>query len=160
MGYIKGRHRSQGLLLPQTIDDYVADNNGVRAIAAFLERLDFVKLGFVRAEAAATGRPGYDPRILMGLYLWGHLNGVCSSRKLARECERNLEVIWLCEQLHPDFKTIADFRSVNGVGIKGVVTEFRGWCLAAGLYGKEIVAVDGSKFKAVNSKQRNYTRAK
>lgn len=160
MGYIKGSHRNQGLLLPQTIDDYVAENNEVRAIAAFLERLDFVKLGFVRAEAAATGRPGYDPRILMGLYLWGHLNGLCSSRKLARECHRNLEVIWLCEQLHPDFKTIADFRTANASGIKGVVVEFRRWCLAAGLYGREIVAVDGSKFKAVNSKQRNYTGEK
>lgn len=160
MGYIKGSHRSQGLLLPQTIDDYVAENNAVRAIAAFLERLDFVKLGFVRAKAAATGRPGYDPRILMGLYLWGHLNGLCSSRKLARECHRNLEAIWLSEQLHPDFKTIADFRTANAAGIKGVMVEFRRWCLAAGLYGKEIVAVDGSKFKAVNSKQRNYTREK
>jgi transposase len=160
MGYIKGSHRSQGLLLPQTIDDYVAENNAVRAIAAFLERLNFQKLGFVRAEAAATGRPGYDPRILMGLYLWGQLNGLCSSRKLARECYRNLEVIWLCEQQHPDFKTIADFRKDNAAGIKGVVVEFRHWCLAAGLYGKEIVAVDGSKFKAVNSKQRNYTQEK
>jgi transposase len=160
MGYIKGRHRSQGLLLPPTIDDYVEENNAVRAIAAFLERLDFVKLEFVRAQAAATGRPGYDPRILMGLYLWGHLNGLCSSRKLARECHRNLEVIWLCEQLHPDFKTIADFRTANAAGIKGVVVEFRRWCLAAGLYGQEIVAVDGSKFKAVNSQQRNYSREK
>lgn len=160
MGYIKGSDRSQGVLLPQTIDDYIGENNAVRAIAAFLERLDFVKLGFVRAQAAETGRPGYDPRILMGLYLWGHLNGLCSSRKLARECHRNLEVIWLCENLHPDFKTIADFRTGNGAGIKGVVVEFRRWCLAAGLYGKEIVAVDGSKFKAVNSKQRNYTREK
>lgn len=160
MGYIKGSQRSQGLLLPQTLDDYVAENNAVRAIAAFLERLDFVRLGFVRGEAAATGRPGYDPRILMGLYLWGHLNGLCSTRKLARECHRNLEVIWLCEQLHPDFKTLADFRRANATGIKGVVVEFRRWCLAAGLYGQEIVAVDGSKFKAVNSKQRNYTRTK
>jgi transposase len=160
MGYIKGSDRSQAVLLPQTVDDYVAENNPVRAIAAFLERLDFVKLGFVRAEAAATGRPGYDPRLLMGLYLWGHLNGLCSSRKLARECQRNLEVIWLCTNLQPDFKTIADFRTANGAGIKGVVVEFRRWCLAAGLYGKEIVAVDGSKFKAVNSKQRNYTREK
>jgi len=160
MGYIKGSDRSQGVLLPQTVDDYVAENNAVRAIAAFLERLDFVKLGFVRAQAAETGRPGYDPRLLMGLYLWGHLNGMCSSRKLARECHRNLEVIWLGGNLHPDFKTIADFRTANGAGIKGVVVEFRRWCMVAGLYGKEIVAVDGSKFKAVNSKQRNYTREK
>ncbi len=160
MGYIKGSDRSQGMLLPRTLDDYVAGNNAVRAIAAFLERLDFVKLGFVRAAAAETGRPGYDPRLLMGLYLWGHLNGLSSTRKLERECQRNLEVIWLCTNLHPDFKTIADFRTANGEGIKGVVVEFRRWCLAAGLYGKEIVAVDGSKFKAVNSKQRNYTREK
>ena len=160
MGYIKGIDRSQGVLLPQTIDDYVAENNAVRAVEAFLERLDFVKLGFVRAQAAETGRPGYDPRLLMGLYLWGHLNGLCSSRKLARECQRNLEVIWLCRNLQPDFKTIADFRRANGAGIKGVVVEFRRWCVAAGLYGKEIVAVDGSKFKAVNSRQRNYTREK
>ena len=160
MGYIKGSDRSQGMLLPQTIDDYIGENNAVRAIAAFLERVDFVKLGFVRARAADTGRPGYDPRLLMGLYLWGSLNGLCSSRKLAHECQRNLEVIWLCENLHPDFKTIADFRAANAAGIRGVVVEFRRWCLAAGLYGKEIVAVDGSKFKAVNSKQRNYTREK
>jgi transposase len=160
MGYIKGSDRSQVMLLPPTLDDYVAENNAVRAIAAFLERLDFVKLGFVRARAAETGRPGYDPHILMGLYMWGHLNSVRSSRKLERECQRNLEVIWLCEQLRPDFQTIADFRTANAEGIKGVVVEFRRWCLAAGLYGQEIVAVDGSKFKAVNSKQRNYTRKK
>jgi hypothetical protein len=96
----------------------------------------------------------------MGLFLWGHLNGIRSSRKLERESHRNLEVIWLCENLRPDFKTIADFRKDNGAGIKGVVVEFRLWCLRAGLYGKEIVAVDGSKFKAVNSKERNFTKKK
>jgi transposase len=158
MSYIKGQERSQSVLFPSTLDEYVAENNAVRAIAAFLGRLDFVKLKFVRGEAAGTGRPGYDPRVLMGLYLWGHLNGMRSSRKLERECARNLEVIWLCENLRPDFKTIADFRKDNGEGIKGVVVEFRRWCLAAGLYGQEIVAVDGSKFKAVNSKERNFTR--
>jgi len=96
----------------------------------------------------------------MGLFLWGHLNGIRSSRKLERESHRNLEVIWLCENLRPDFKTIADFRKDNGAGIKGVVVEFRLWCMAAGLYGQEMVAVDGSKFKAVNSKERNFTRKK
>ena len=160
MGYIKGSQREQAVLLPPSVDEYVAENNPVRAIAAFLGRLDFVKLGFVRGQAADTGRPGYDPRLLMGLYLWGHLNGIRSSRKLERECQRNLEVIWLCENLRPDFKTIADFRKANGRGIKGVVVEFRLWCLAADLYGKEMVAVDGSKFKAVNSKERNFTRGK
>jgi len=160
MGYIKGQERSQSVLFPGTVDEYIAANNEVRAIAAFLGRLDFVKLGFVRGQAAGTGRPGYDPRLLMGLFLWGHLNGIRSSRKLERESHRNLEVIWLCENLRPDFKTIADFRKDNGAGIKGVVVEFRLWCLRAGLYGKEIVAVDGSKFKAVNSKERNFTKKK
>lgn len=160
MGYIKGKERSQSVLFPGTVDEYIAENNEVRAIAAFLGRLDFVKLRFVRGQAAGTGRPGYDPRLLMGLFLWGHLNGIRSSRKLERESHRNLEVIWLCENLRPDFKTIADFRKDNGAGIKGVVVEFRLWCLAEGLYGKEIVAVDGSKFKAVNSKERNFTRKK
>jgi transposase len=160
MSYIKGQERNQSVLFPSTLDEYVAENNAVRAIAAFLGRLDFVKLKFVRGQAAETGRPGYDPRVLMGLFLWGHLNGIRSSRKLERECQRNLEVIWLCENLRPDFKTIADFRKDNGAGIKGVVVEFRLWCMAAGLYGQEMVAVDGSKFKAVNSKERNFTRKK
>lgn len=160
MGYIKGQERGQSVLFPSTVDEYIGENNAVRAIAAFLGRLDFEKLEFVRGRAAGTGRPGYDPRLLMGLFLWGHLNGIRSSRKLEQECQRNLEAIWLCENLRPDFKTIADFRKDNGRGIKGVVVEFRMWCLAAGLYGKEVVAVDGSKFKAVNSKERNYTGKK
>ena len=160
MGYIKGQERGQSILFPSTVDEYIEEENAVRAMAAFLARVNFAKLGFVRARAAETGRPGYDPRLLMGLFLWGHMNGVRSSRKLERECRRNLEVMWLCENLRPDFKTIADFRKDNGAGIKGVVVEFRLWCLAAGLYGQELVAVDGSKFKAVNSKERNYTRSK
>jgi transposase len=160
MGYIKGSERGQSVLFPSTVDEYIEESNAVRAIAAFLARVDFAKLGFVRARAAETGRPGYDPRLLMGLFIWGHLNGIRSSRKLERESHRNLEVIWLCENLRPDFKTIADFRKDNGTGIKGVVVEFRLWCLAEGLYGKEIVAVDGSKFKAVNSKERNFTKGK
>jgi transposase len=160
MGYIKGNERGQSILFPATVEEYIEEENAVRAIAAFLGRVNFAKLGFVRGRAAETGRPGYDPRLLMGLFLWGHLNGVRSSRKLERECRRNLEVIWLCENLRPDFKTIADFRKDNGAGIRGVVVEFRLWCLAAGLFGKEMVAVDGSKFKAVNSKERNFTKAK
>ena len=160
MGYIKGNERGQSILFPATVDEYIEEQNAVRAIAAFLARVNFAKWGFVRAQAAETGRPGYDPRLLMGLFLWGHMNGVRSSRKLERECRRNLEVMWLCENLRPDFKTIADFRKDNGAGIKGVVVEFRLWCLAAGLYGQELVAVDGSKFKAVNSKERNFTKGK
>lgn len=160
MGYIEGAELGQSIMFPATVDEYIKEENPVRAIAAFLERVDFVKLEFKRAEAADTGRPGYDPRLLMGLFLWGHMNGVRSSRKLERECQRNLEVIWLCRKLEPDFKTIADFRKDNGEGIKGVVTEFRVWCLAAGLYGRETVAVDGSKFKAVNSRERNFSQDK
>src|SRR2546422_4196608 len=160
MGYIKGKERGQSVLFPGTVDEYIGENNEVRAIAAFLGRLDFVKLRFVRGQAAGTGRPGYDPRLLMGLFLWGHLNGIRSSRKLERESHRNLEVIWLCENLRPDFKTIADFRKDNGAGIKGVVVEFRLWCLRAGLYGQEIVAVGGRKVKTGDRKEGDFTREK
>src|SRR5437899_10515483 len=132
MGYIKGRERNQSVLFPGTVDEYIAENNEVRAIAAFVGRLDFVKLRFVRGRAAETGRPGYDPRMLMGLYLWGHLNGVRTTRKLERECGRNLEVMWLCQNLRPDFKTIADFRKDNGEAIKGVGAEFRMRCATGG----------------------------
>jgi transposase len=122
--------------------------------------LDFQALGFVRGEAAETGRPGYDPRQLLGLFIWGHLNKVRSSRKLERECGRNLEAMWLLENLRPDFKTIADFRKDNGEPIKQTVVEFRLWCLSEDLYGREMVAVDGSKFKAVNNSERNFTKKK
>jgi transposase len=160
MAYIKGSERRQNILFPSTLDEYVDEANAVRVIAAFVGALDFVELGFVRGEAAETGRPGYDPRLLMGLFIWGHMNKVRSSRKLERECGRNLEAIWLMENLRPDFKTIADFRKDNGEPIKQTVVKFRMWCLAEGLYGREMVAVDGSKFKAVNNSERNYTRKK
>jgi transposase len=160
MGYIRGSERQQHILFPSTLDEYVDEVNPVRVIAAFVETLDFPELGFVRGEAAETGRPGYDPRLLMGLYIWGHMNKVRSSRKLERECGRNLEAIWLMENLRPDFKTIADFRKDNGEPIKQTVVKFRLWCLGEGLYGREMVAVDGSKFKAVNNSERNYTGKK
>ena len=160
MAYIKGSERRQNILFPSTLDEYVDEANAVRVITAFVGALDFVELGFVRGEAAETGRPGYDPRLLMGLFIWGHMNKVRSSRKLERECGRNLEAIWLMENLRPDFKTIADFRKDNGEPIKQTVVKFRLWCLTEGLYGREMVAVDGSKFKAVNNSERNYTRKK
>jgi transposase len=160
MAYIKGTERRQNILFPSTLDEYVDEANAVRVIAAFVGALDFPELGFVRGEAADTGRPGYDPRLLMGLFIWGHMNKVRSSRKLERECGRNLEAIWLMENLRPDFKTIADFRKDNGEPIKQTVVKFRLWCLAEGLYGREMVAVDGSKFKAVNNSERNFTRKK
>jgi transposase len=160
MSYINGTELGQHALFPSTLDEYLDEANPVRAIAAFTAALDFEALKFVRARAAATGRPGYDPRQLLGLYIWGHLNRMRTSRKLERECERNLEAIWLMRNLRPDFKTIADFRKDNGESIKQVVVRFRLWCLAEGLYGKEVVAIDGSKFKAQNNSERNYTQKK
>ena len=160
MGYIKGSARGQHLLFPSTIDEYIDEANPVRAIAAFLGALDFAELGFVRGEAAETGRPGYDPRLLMGMFIWGHMNRVRSSRGLERECGRNLEAIWLMENLRPDFKTIADFRKENGEPIKQVMVKFRLWCQAEDLFGREVVAIDGSKFKAVNNSERNFTQKK
>ena len=160
MSYINGTDPGQQVLFPSTLDEYIAGANPVRAIAAFIEALDFEGLGFVRAQAANTGRPGYDPRQLLGLYIWGHLNRIRTSRKLERECGRNLEAIWLMRKLEPDFKTIADFRKDNGEAIKQVVVRFRLWCLAEGLYGQEVVAIDGSKFKAQNNSERNFTQKK
>jgi transposase len=160
MSYINGTEPGQQVLFPSTLDEYIDEANPVRAIAAFIGVLDFPALEFVRARAAQTGRPGYDPRQLLGLYIWGHLNRVRTSRKLERECERNLEAIWLLRNLRPDFKTIADFRKDNGEPLKQVVVQFRLWCLAEGLYGREVVAIDGSKFKAQNSRERNFTQKK
>ena len=160
MGYINGTELGQQLLFPSTIDEYIEEANPVRAIAAFVEALDFAGLEFVRGTAASTGRPGYDPRLLLGLFIWGHLNRVRSSRKLECECGRNLEAIWLMRNLRPAFKTIADFRKDNGEPIKQTVVKFRLWCLAEGLYGREVVAIDGSKFKALNNNERNFTQQK
>jgi transposase len=160
MGYINGTTRGQSILFPNTLDDYVGENNVVRAIAAFVEYLDFEELGFVRGEPAGTGRPGYDPRMLLGVYIWGHLNRVRSSRRLERECGRNVELMWLSGLLRPDFKTLCRFRQENPEAISRVLMRFRVWCEGAGLFGKELVAIDGSKFKAVNSKERNVTQGK
>lgn len=158
MGYINGTARGQVILFPEVLDEYVEETNIVRAVAAFVEYLNFKELQFVRAEPAETGRPGYDPRVMLGIFIWGHLNGVRSSRRLERECSRNVELLWLTGKLFPDFKTIANFRKDNGRGLKRVLVEFRMWCKGEELFGKELAAVDGSKFKAVNSMGRNYTK--
>jgi transposase len=158
MSYIRGIGRQQQTLLPEVVDDYIEANNLVRAVAAFVEYLDLTKLKFERAAPAETGRPGYDPRMMLGIYLWGHLNRIRSSRRLERECQRNLELIWLTGRLCPDFKTIANFRKDNGKAIQGVLVEFRLWCESEELYGQELAAIDGSKFKAVNSMDRNFTK--
>jgi transposase len=157
MGYINGTPRNQTVLFPAVIDDYIEEGNTVRAVSAFVEYLNFSELEFVRAEPAETGRPGYDPRVMLGIYIWGHLNGVRSARRLERECRRNVELMWMTGKLFPDFKTIANFRKNNGAALKQVLVEFRLWCDGEGLYGKELAAVDGSKFKAVNSMGQNYT---
>lgn len=160
MGYIEGTGREQQMLFPATIDEYVGENNEVRAIAAFIGCLRFGELGFVRSEPSAEGRPGYDPRVLLGVYIWGHLNGIRSSRRLERECGRNVELMWLTGLLKPDFKTLCRFRHENTEAIAKVLVEFRLLCEGAGLYGKELVAIDGSKFKAVNSIDQNVTQKK
>jgi transposase len=160
MGYINGRARSQTVLFPATLDEYIDENNAVRAIDAFIEYLRFDELGFVRGEPAETGRPGYDPRVLLGIFIWGHLNRVRSSRGLEKECGRNVELMWLSGQLQPDFKTLCRFRQENGEAINRVLLQFRVWCNGAELFGKELVAIDGSKFKAVNSTARNLTQGR
>ena len=157
MTHISGPERSQLLLLPEAIDDYVAANNPVRFIDAFVDGLDLKAAGFVRVEAKATGRPGYVPGDLLKLYIYGYLNRVRSSRRLEAECHRNIEVIWLLRPLKPDFKTVADFRSDNRCAFKKVFREFVILCRRLDLFGRELLAVDGTRIKAVNNKDRNYT---
>ena len=157
--FIEGLDRSQTSLLPDCIDDYVNDDNPVRAIDAFVDILDLATLGF-DVTPEATGRPGYHPSTMLKLYLYGYLNQVQSSRRLERECARNLELIWLTGRLKPDFKTIADFRRNNGPAIREVCKQFVALCRDIDLLDASVVAIDGSKFKAVNAKARSFTREK
>jgi transposase len=154
MGYVKGDDRFQGALLPPVIDDYVDAEAPVRVIDAFVSGLDMTGLGFGRAVAAATGRPPYDPRDLLKLYVYGYFNEVRSSRKLERECQRNVEAMWLLKRLAPDFKTIADFRRDNGTAIVGACRAFVQFCCETGLFQARLVALDGSKFQAAASRKR------
>src|SRR5438045_9269626 len=151
MSYIRGEDREQASFLPARIDDYVGAEAAVRVIDAFAEGLDVVGLDFVRAVPAATGRPGYDPRDLLKLYVYGYLNEVRSSRKLERECGRNVELMWLLRRLAPDFKTIADFRREDGPGIVGTCRAFVSFCREQGLFAAGLVALDGSRFRAAAS---------
>ena len=160
MKHIQGISRAQPLLLPSCVDDYVGPDNVVRFIDAFVESLDLVSVGFDRALPKATGRPGYDPSALLKLYIYGYLNRVRSSRRLEAETRRNLEVIWLMRQLQPDFKTIADFRRENKTSFRKIFREFVVMCRSLDLFGTELIAVDGTRLKAVNSGQRNFTKAK
>ena len=158
IAYITGEDRNQITLFPEAIDDYIAADNPVRVIEAFVNSLDMQELGFQRAEPNNIGRPGYDPRDLLKLYLYGYLNRIRSSRRLETEAGRNLELLWLLRKLKPDFKTIADFRKDNPKALKGVFKQFTLLCKNWDLYGKEVVAVDGSKFRASNSKRNNFNQ--
>jgi transposase len=155
--FIEGEDRSQATLLPACLDDYIAEDNPVRAVDAFVEELDLKQLGFAGAEPAETGRPAYHPAVLLKLYIYGYLNRIPSSRRLEREAQRNVELMWLTGRLAPDFKTIADFRRANGEGIRNVCRRFVQLCRELKLFTQAIVAIDSSKFKAVNSRDRNFT---
>ena len=158
-GFIEGQNRQQCTLFPERIDDYVGQDSPVRVIDVFIDRLDISGLGF-KAEARAIGRPGYHPRTLLKIYVYGYLNQVQSSRRLEREAQRNVELMWLTGRLAPDFKTIADFRKNNGEAIRLVCREFVMLCRKLSLLSDALVAIDGSKFKAVNNRDKNFTRAK
>ena len=158
--FVEGEDRSQSSLLPELLDDYVTEDNPVRVVDVFVDNLDLTTLGFERVVAQATGRPGYHPSTLLKIYIYGYLNRVQSSRRLEREAQRNIELMWLTGRLAPDFKTIADFRKDNGAAIRKVCREFVVVCRRLDLFSQALVAIDGSKFKAVNNRDRNYTRAK
>ena len=160
MNHVRGLDRSQTLLFPERLDDYVAAENPVRFLDAFVASLDLHRLGFAKAIAENTGRPPYDPADLLKLYLYGYLHRVRSSRRLEAETHRNVELLWLLGQLHPDFKTIADFRKENLQPLKAVCREFTLLCRKLELFGGELLAIDGSKFKAVNSREANFNEKK
>ncbi|MEO9341024.1 transposase [Mesorhizobium sp. SB112] len=159
MAHLSGTDRSQLLLLPEAVEDYVGLDNPVRFIEAFVDGLDLKAAGFVRVDAKDTGRPGFDPADLLKLYTYGYLNRVRSSRRPEAECHRNIEVIWLLRHLKPDFRTIAAFRRVNRSAFRKVFREFVILCRQFDLFGRELLAVDGTRIKAVNNKDRNFTRS-
>lgn len=154
--FIEGDDRRQITFLPESLDDYIAADNPIRAVDVFVEQLDLRALGFA-IDPAATGRPAYHPAILLKIYLYGYLNRIQSSRRLERETQRNVELMWLTGRLSPDFKTIADFRRDNGPGIRNVCRQFVALCRQLDLFSQAIVAIDGSKFKAVNNRDKNFT---
>jgi len=158
--FVEGLDRGQSTLFPASLDDYVTEENPVRAVDVFVDSLDLEKLGFGGVQPLDTGRPSYHPSTMLKLYVYGYLNRIPSSRRLERECQRNIEMIWLTGQLAPDFKTIADFRKDNGKAIREVCREFVALCRKLDLFSEASVAIDGSKFKAVNARDKNFTEAK
>lgn len=158
-GYIKGENRHQRTLFPESLDEYVSEDNPVRVVDLFIDSLNIESLGFA-SQPKDTGRPGYHPSVMLKLYVYGYLNRVQSSRRLEREAQRNIELMWLTGKLAPDFKTIADFRKNNGDAIQSVCKQYVQLCRSMGMLNDDFVAVDGSKFKAVNSRDKNFTKAK
>jgi transposase len=158
--FVQGESRTQSTLLPESLDDYVADTNPVRVVDVFVDELDLGKLGFEGVAPASTGRPSYHPAVLLKIYIYGYLNRIQSSRRLERESQRNVELMWLTGRLMPDFKSIANFRKDNGKAIRNVCRLFVVLCQQPGLFSEALVAIDGSKFKAVNNRDRNFTSAK
>ena len=158
--FVEGKDRSQSTLFPERLDDYVNEDNPVRVVDVFVDELDLGGLGFSRVEPLATGRPSYHPSILLKLYIYGYLNRVQSSRRLEREAGHNVEVMWLTGRLVPDHKTIANFRKDNGPAIRKVCAQFVSLCRQLNLFADVSVAIDGSKFKAVNTRDKNFTRGK
>lgn len=158
--FIEGESRTQSTLLPAVLDDYIAEANPVRVIDVFIDELDMGYLGFAGIDPAGTGRPAYHPAVLLKLYIYGYLNRIPSSRRLEREAQRNVELMWLTGRLTPDHKTIANFRKDNGPAIRNVCRQFVVLCQQLGFFTDAVVAIDGSKFKAVNNRDRNFTSAK
>jgi len=156
--FIEGENRFQSTLFPESLEDYIADDNPVRVIDAFVDRLDLKQLGFNRAEPSATGRPAYEPAVMLKIYVYGYLNRLTTTRVLEQETHRNVDLIWLTGRLMPDHKTIGEFRRNNRKAIRRVCAEFVGICRELKLFEQVIVAIDGSKFKAVNSRDKNFTR--
>src|SRR5205809_7464030 len=158
--FVEGTDRGQSTLFPEYLEDWIDENNPVRVIDVFVDELDLAELGFDGVAPETTGRPSYHPSVLLKLYIYGYLNRVQSSRRLEREASRNVEVMWLTGRLVPDHKAIADFRKDNGPAIRKVCAQFVAVCREIGLLTTASVAIDGSKFKAVNNRDKNFTRAK
>ena len=158
--FVEGEDRRQAVLLPEYLDDYVSEENPVRVIDVFVEELDFGALGFAGVVPEATGRPAYHPGVLLKIYVYGYINQIASSRRLERESQRNVELMWLTGRLAPDFKTIADFRKDNGPAIRATCRRFIELCRRLDLFSHAVTAIDGSKFKAVNTRDKNFTKGK
>lgn len=158
--FIQGEDRSQASLFSERLDDYIGDDNPVRVVEAFVAELDLKSLGFTGVDAHDTGRPAYHPSTLLKIYIYGYLNRIASTRRLERECQRNVELMWLTHRLAPDHKTLWEFRKSNGKALGNVCREFVGICRRLNLFTQAIVAIDGSKFKAVNHRDKNFTKKK